>query len=300
MRTLTLEISPALGGKTVRTLLRHELLLSAHAIVGLKQQETGICLNGNRVFVTARVTPGDVLTVEIGDRGSSAIPPIDFPIHIVWEDDDLLVIDKPAGLLVHPSTFAPEAPTVAAALATHLDGVFHPVNRLDKGTTGLMVIAKSGYLHDRLRGAMADGGLRRSYLAVAVGTVTPPRGRIELPIARDPDSVIKRRCGAGGLAACTDYASLQVGGGLTLLALTPHTGRTHQLRVHLAALGFPLAGDWLYGTEEVGLIDRPALHSAQLWLTHPITGKELHFTADLPADMARLVAEMSPVCCDRI
>ena len=166
---------------------------------------------------------------------------------------------------------------------------FHPVNRLDRGTTGLMAVAKTGYMHDRLRRQLHGGGFQRTYLAVCAGRPDPPAGTVDLPIGRAPGSAVKRQICPGGQAARTRYRTLRCNGDLTLAALWPQTGRTHQIRVHMAAMGCPLAGDWLYGTEDRALIPRPALHACRLTLRHPATGALLDVTAPLPADMKRLL-----------
>ena len=180
---------------------------------------------------------------------------------------------------------------MAGALAWQrgTDFVFHPVNRLDKGTTGLMVIAKSGYIHDRLRYALHTEKFYREYRAVCVGCPEPVSGTIDAPIGRDPNSVVGRCVRPDGARAVTHYEVLGTEHGLSLLRLRPETGRTHQLRVHMASIGCPLAGDWLYGREDPDLIPRPALHAYALELDHPVTGKHLSLTAPIPSDMARLV-----------
>ena len=152
-----------------------------------------------------------------------------------------------------------------------------------------MVVAKSGYIHDRLRRQLHSDQLHRQYLAVAEGIVIPESGSITLPIQRDPASPIKRMVSPDGLSACTTYETLQIGNGLTLLRLVLATGRTHQIRLHCAAIGHPLVGDWLYGTAAPDKIARPALHSEALELVHPITGQVLHYSTPLPKDMAALI-----------
>ena len=186
------------------------------------------------------------------------------------------------------------ATTVAGALAWQrgADFVFHPVNRLDKGTTGLMVVAKSGYIHDRLRYALHTERFCREYRAVCIGCPDPKSGTIDAPIGRDPNSVVGRCVRPDGARAVTHYEVLGRSNGLSLLRLRPETGRTHQLRVHMASIGCPLAGDWLYGEEDPDLIPRPALHAYALDLDHPVTGEHLSLTAPIPADMARLAPEL--------
>jgi len=225
----------------------------------------------------------DVAPVEhVEDLADLLLPP---------EDDDLLVLNKPAGVAMHPKANDASAPSLAAMLTNYLGegSVPHFVSRLDKGTSGLLIAAKSGYVHDRLRRALHSDNLRREYRAVAVGKVEPPSGVVDAPIGRAEGSIIRRCVRADGLPSLTEYESLQTNDRFTLLRLRPQTGRTHQLRVHMAHLGYPLAGDWLYGTEDKTLIARPALHSYELWFTQPITGQELHFTVPIPQDMQRLM-----------
>ncbi|MBO4913838.1 MAG: RluA family pseudouridine synthase, partial [Oscillospiraceae bacterium] len=170
----------------------------------------------------------------------------------------------------------------------------HFVSRLDKGTSGLFIAAKTGYVHDRLRVALHSESLRREYRAVAVGAVTPESGVIDLPIGRAEGSVVKRCIRDDGLPSVTEYEVLSRSPGFSFLRLVPLTGRTHQLRVHMAALGFPLAGDWLYGTEDRELISRPALHSYELRFTHPVSGKAFCFTAPIPKDFKHLIGKIDP------
>ena len=152
-----------------------------------------------------------------------------------------------------------------------------------------MVVAKSGYVHDRLRRTLHSDGFCREYRAICVGCPAPPSGTIDAPIGRDETSAIRRVVRPDGQYAVSHYEVLSSRNGLSFVKLLPETGRTHQLRVHMASIGHPLAGDWLYGTEDPGLILRPALHSYTLTMTHPVTGELLHFTAPIPADMQALI-----------
>lgn len=292
MRVLTVTISDSWSGKTVRTLLKHYFMLSSRAISRMSRREQGILINGSRAFTTAILQAGDNLSIDVSDDGlpRNPAPPTAIPIDVVFEDEDLYVINKPAGMTVHASSFAPDTPTVEGALA-YRNGAclpFHPVNRLDKGTTGLMIVAKHGYCHDRFRQLLHTNAFIRTYLAICVKTPTPVLGHIDAPIGRVEDSAIAREIRQDGAPAVTDYRVLSQHGSFCLVFLAPQTGRTHQLRVHMASLGCPLAGDWLYGVEDHSLIARPALHSATLQFTHPITGKILSFTSDLPQDMQTL------------
>lgn len=293
MRILTHTVLPEEEGRMVKGILRGSLQLSYTLLKSLKWRENAILLNGQSVHVNAIVHAGDVVSVALSERTpredlyceNTAAP------NIVYEDEDLLVLNKPAGVAMHPKADDAAAPSLAAMLTGYLGegSVPHFVSRLDKGTSGLLIAAKSGYVHDRLRRALHSSELRREYRAVAVGQVTPPCGVINAPIGRADGSIIRRCVREDGLVSRTEYEVLQMTERFTLLRLRPETGRTHQLRVHMAYLGHPLAGDWLYGTEDKNLIARPALHSYELWFTQPITGQELHFTAPIPQDMQRLL-----------
>ena len=293
MRILTYTVTPEEDGRMVKGILRGSLQLSYTLLKSLKWRENAILLNGQSVHVNAIVHAGDVVSVALSERTpredlycANATKP-----DIVYEDDDLLVLNKPAGVAMHPKSGDASAPSLAAMLTNYLGegSVPHFVSRLDRGTSGLLIAAKNGYVHDRLRRALHSSDLRREYRAVAVGRVEPPCGVIDATIGRAEGSIIRRCVRADGLPSLTEYETLQVNDRFTLLRLRPQTGRTHQLRVHMAYLGHPLAGDWLYGTEDKTLIARPALHSYELWFTQPVTGLELHFTAPIPQDMQRLM-----------
>ena len=292
MAALELVVTAEQDGRDVRSLLRRELGLSAALIGRLKRTESGLTLNGTRVFTSAVVRTGDRLAVDLGAaERPTVVEPVPMELDISYEDEHLLVINKRAPLAVIPSSLAPGEPTLANGLAHYLGPgfSFHPVNRLDRGTTGLMVAAKNSWVHDRLRRQLHGGTFSRGYLAVCVGAPEPAVGSVELPIGRAPGSAIRRRVDPAGQPARTDYCLAERRGALSLVELTPRTGRTHQIRVHMAALGCPLAGDWLYGTEDRALIGRPALHAGRLELEHPLTGRPLAFTAPLPADMKKLL-----------
>lgn len=294
MRTLTRTISEAEAGRTVESVLTTELALSKSLIRRLKQRESGILLNGVRAYTTARVQAGDVLSAEIGDAAASAVRPIGMPMAIAYEDEDLLVIDKPAGLAVHP-TQDPDEATLEHALAAYLrpGETSHPVSRLDRGTSGLMAVAKNGYMHELLRRRLHTNAYFREYRGICVGELSPPAGQIDLPIGFAEGSRYRRAVTPDGAPSSTGYETLAAWpapeGTLSLLRLLPRTGRTHQLRVHLSAAGHPLLGDWLYGTEAPERIARPALHSAALRFVHPLTGAVIDLSSPLPPDMAALL-----------
>lgn len=294
MRTLTLTITPARAGKDINTLLRRELHLSAADVRRAKALPQGILLDGTPVFTTARVQPGQTLSVVVGDQeGSDTIQPVPGPLDIRYEDEDLLIVDKAGGVPVHPSQ-GHHGDTLANFILHHyqtqgLTAGFHPVNRLDRGTSGLMAVAKHGYAHQRLQTQLQTGELRRRYLAICQGTPPQEEGWVDQPIRRLPGSVLMRQVHPQGAPARTYYRLLRRGGGRSLVELVLDTGRTHQIRVHMAFLGCPLAGDFLYGAELPELPERFALHSASLRLLQPVNGEEITLTSPLPPALEALL-----------
>lgn len=286
-------VPPEDNGATVRHILRARLHFSAHAISRLVRVPDGILVNGQPVHTPFILQTGDRLDVQTADHRppSAVITPGPWPLPVLWEDEHMLVVNKPAGMTAHASNFLPDTPTVAGALAWSrgAEFIFHPVSRLDKGTTGLMVIAKSGYIHDLLRRSLHTPDFRREYRAVCVGHPVPDKGTIDAPIGRDTRSAVARMVRPDGSPAVSHYQVLKTQGAFSLLRLRPETGRTHQLRVHMASIGCPLVGDWLYGVENLTLISRPALHSAALALVHPVTRELISVSAPIPDDMQRLL-----------
>ena len=291
-RYLQLHIGPELAGADVNSLLRRRLGLSGTVLRRIKWLPDGITVDGVRVRY--RVQPGQTLSVRISDPDSAGQPvPVDGPVDVVWEDADLAVVNKAPGVLVHPS-HGHFDDTVGNYLMARWrkngeEAGFHPVHRLDKGTTGLLAVAKHPYGQEKLKNQLHTGHFRRVYLAVCDGIPAPPEGIIDAPIGAVPGSLIAREVRADGKAARTHYRVLRTSGARSLVELELETGRTHQIRVHMAHIGCPLTGDFLYGTEDHDLISRPALHSARLELTHPVTGERLALSLPLPEDMARLL-----------
>jgi 23S rRNA pseudouridine1911/1915/1917 synthase len=267
-----------------------------------------------------RVKPGDAIEVDVPPPEPAKPEAEAIPLDVVYEDDDLIVIDKPAGLVVHPAA-GNRRGTLVNALIAHcgdslsgIGGEKRPgiVHRLDKDTSGLLVVAKNDRAHRALAAQFADHGragpLERAYLALVWGVPSPPRGEIDAPIRRDPRSRIKMAVRAGGRRALTRYEVREVyrRGGKAVASLVEcrlATGRTHQIRVHLAHIGHPLLGDPVYGTgyrSKVTLLSpatrialealsRQALHAFRLGFAHPVSGKPLRFESKLPADLARVV-----------
>lgn len=262
---------------------------SASVIRHLKETENGICKNGVWARVGDRLNPGDLLTIRLTEAdGSEQIEPVCLPFPIVYEDSDLLVINKPSGMPVHPSQ-GNHTNTLANACAWYFQQkkepfTFRCINRLDRDTTGLLILARHAYSASLLSRQVADRKIHREYLAVAQGCV-PPEGCITAPIARALGSTIEREVNEEtGEYACTHFRRLEYKNGYSLTALKLDTGRTHQIRVHMKFIGHPLPGDFLYHPD-MSQIERQALHSWKLAFSHPITKKPLSFTAPLPEDM---------------
>ncbi len=291
MRTLSITVSAEMAGRKVKSILRRKLRMPEGLIARVKLRENGISINGLRCRTIDTVQEGDILSAQVGDeRAETGITPMAFPLDIVYEDLDCLVIDKPAGMACHGSTKKGDC-TLAAALAHRYgsDSAFHPVSRLDKGTSGLICVARSGYAHTLFREALHTELYRREYLLVCSPPPSEKFGKIELPIARESESGIKRRISSDGAYALTEYELLAVERGLALVKARLRTGRTHQIRVHFAAIGCPLVGDWLYG-EASEKISRPALHSAFLSMSQPVTGEKIVLRSPLPEDMSALAS----------
>lgn len=294
-RFLELKVTPEQDGRTVDTLLRRELLLSGTLVKRAKSLPEGILLDGLAAWVNLPVKAGQILSVFIGDTDAGEVPPAEGPLDIVYEDEDLILLNKQPGSAVHPGP-GHHGDTLGNFLAFYyqkqgITAGFHPVNRLDRGTSGLMAAAKNAYTQERLRAQMHSGGFERTYLAVCRGALPSTPGVVDAPIGRAEGSALKREVRPDGRSARTAYEVLETHGGRALVRLVPQTGRTHQIRVHMAYLGCPLLGDFLYGTEEPSLISRPALHSYTLSLVHPVTGERIFRAVPLPEDMAGLLTD---------
>ena len=286
MERLVYTVTAGQAGRTVKSIMLGELSMSNTLLSSLKFRPDGILKNGVRARVTDRVQPGDTLSFSIADRHENRAAPLALDIPILFEDDSFLLVNKPAGVGVYGGN----RPNLAGYFASKWGKSceFHPINRLDVGTTGLLAVAKDGYAHDRLRRLLHTEGFRREYLAVAEGVVAPDTDVIDLPISRHPVKGTTRAIDPDGLPSRTEYEVLKTSENRTLLRLRLFTGRTHQIRVHLSALGHPLVGDGQYGTADLAF-PRPALHSHRVRILHPLTGAVIDVTAPLPEDMAGLI-----------
>ena len=295
VRRLELTVSPEQAGVRVDTLLKKHMGLSGTVVRRIKWLPDGILLDGHRVNTRTLPREGQVLSVRLSDpERKSGVVPVAGPLDILYEDRDILILNKSPGVAVHPGP-GHFYDTLGNFILAHYDQIgseadFHPVHRLDRGTSGLMALAKHPHAQEVLKNQLHTGAFRRSYLAVCEGVPSPSSGLIDLPLGPKPGSLVEQMVRPDGKQARTHYRVLSVHGGRALLRLDLDTGRTHQIRVHMAHLGHPLTGDFLYGEENKALIARPALHSAALTLVHPITGEVLPFSAPLPADMERLIS----------
>ena len=286
-----LVIPEHLNGYSVESVLQHEYEFSDKRISRLKRVDAGVIVNGKQVYMTYRLRSGDILSAMYQDIPLKKVAePKNFPIDILYEDEYLLILNKPKGIVVHP-TKNPEELTLENALAYYLGEklVGHPVSRLDKGTTGIMTVAKYGYIHEILRRKLHTDDFRREYRGIADGIVEPSSGEITGSIDFAGEASYKRTIVDHGPEARTGYQVLGYYNERTLLRLIPYTGKTHQLRIHMASIGFPLTGDYMYGIENKQAIDRPALHSYELWLKHPVTHESIHITCPIPEDMQNLL-----------
>jgi 23S rRNA pseudouridine1911/1915/1917 synthase len=275
-----------------------------------------VLLNGAPAKPATEVAQGDSVTVEIPPPSPSDVEPEDLPLGIVFEDEHLAVVDKPAGMVTHPAG-ALRTGTLVNALLFHIrdlsgiGGVLRPgiVHRLDKGTSGLLVVAKDDESHRRLAAQLESRTLKRTYEAIAWGSVSPDTFSVDVPIARHPRDRKRMAVVEGGKEARSHVRVLYRTEMASHLEVKLETGRTHQIRVHLQHVGHPLVGDSSYGGRRrairsaplavrrradvlIGRIDRPALHARRLVLAHPFSGQRLTFESPLPADFRAALAEV--------
>ncbi|HUF06107.1 MAG TPA: RluA family pseudouridine synthase [Candidatus Binatia bacterium] len=255
-------------------------------------------VDGGRRRSSDRLAGGERISVELTAPPDESLEPESIPLRIAYEDASMLIVDKPAGLVVHPSAGHGGGTLVNALLGRARDrgeplgsvaGVGRPgiVHRLDKDTSGLIVVAKTDAAQASLMRQFGDRSIEKTYLALVRGEAPAPRGRVEAPIGRDPRDRQRMAVTAGGRESVTEYERLAAGDGYTLLSLRPLTGRTHQIRAHLAYLGLPIAGDVRYGGGEgPGGLQRQFLHAARLGLERPIDGARLRVWSELPPDLA--------------
>ncbi|MDR3242895.1 MAG: RluA family pseudouridine synthase [Clostridiales Family XIII bacterium] len=296
----------------VREILKRRLALSSRLMRKLKDRG-GVTVNGAGVKLNSKLKAGGLLAVRFPEE-ISGFEPEPIPISVIYEDDDLLIIDKQAGFVVHPTKGHP-AHTVANGVMHHMleRGEAYRIrfiNRLDMDTTGVLLVGKNSYSqHSFARQAARNAGkdsvnaegdvegnesaVEKKYLAVVNGAITEEEGAVNLPIGKEDEDRVKRAVLAGGHPATTRYRVLErFSGAYTLLELVIETGRTHQIRVHMAHIGHSVVGDALYGRSSPKLIERQALHAASLSFPHPRTGKTMKAEAPLPEDIERLLQRL--------
>lgn len=271
-RVLEYEIPSEYDGANITTVLKQHFKISTNLIKDLKKYKEGIQVNGEHKRVVDFVAKGDILKITIRDTASENIVPTDIPLDIVYEDEDVLVINKPSNMPTHPSMGNYENSLANGVMYYYKskgeERVFRAVNRLDKDTSGLMAVAKNSYIHARLGEEIQKKELKRKYMCIVCGDVERD-GTVDAPIRRADGSVINRIVAPDGQRAVTHYRVVKRYGEYTLLEMELETGRTHQIRVHMAYIGHPLVGDWLYGTEDHNIAKRQMLHSCYLCFTHP-------------------------------
>lgn len=292
-RILTYHITESDSGLRIEQYLKRHGY-SKQNFTDLKKMPESILVNGKWFYLKQTLHAGDVLTVHIKETESSEhIPPMQLPLDIIYEDEDIIVINKAAGMPIHPSMNNYKN-SLANGLAWYFQNqgkafIFRCTNRLDRDTSGLTVIAKHMLSSNILSGMAVRKEIRREYLAIVRGHVMPSAGTINAPLSRKPGSIIERTVDfENGETAVTHYQVAQEKNGHSLVSLILETGRTHQIRIHMKYLGFPLVGDYLYNPD-MEYIKRQALHSHRLTFRHPISGEIMDFTAPLPDDMANIL-----------
>ena len=259
-------------------------------------------VNGMRRRSSDRLVGGEVVTVELSAPPDETFVAESIPLAVAYEDETMLIVDKPAGLVVHPSAGHTTGTLVNALLGRARDrgeplgsiaGVGRPgiVHRLDKDTSGLLIVAKTDAAQSSLMRQFGDRSIEKEYLALVRGEPPSSRGRVEAPIGRDPRDRQRMAVVAGGRESVTEYEVVATGAGYALLALHPLTGRTHQIRAHLSYLNLPIAGDLRYGGGEgPGGLRRQFLHAARRGLERPLDGRRMRAWSALPDDLARCLA----------
>lgn len=287
MTRLNYTVPPAYDGARVQDFLRRDCGLSWRMVVRLKGVAGGITADGVPMRSIDRLRAGQTVVLTFPED-HVRIEGMEMPLAVVYEDAHLLMVDKPPYLAVHPSAGKPD-PTLANGVVAYYEKKgeavsFRPVNRLDRNTSGLLLAAK-----DPHTAFLLTRKPEKVYLAVVFGRLEG-EGTIDAPIRVKEGCCITREVGPGGKESVTHWQALASDGKLTLLRLRLETGRTHQIRVHMAYIGHPLVGDTMYGTDET-FLPRHALHCSEMAFAHPLTGEPLHFVSPLPLDMERLLEE---------
>ncbi len=271
------------AGKTIQSFLREEALFSRQLLKNVKTGGT-VLVNNTGVPISTTLSATDRLTVLFpAEVRSKVLIPEPVPLQIVYEDEDVLVLDKPAGMAVSP-TADHRSGTLANGIVYDYDQkgydyTVHIVTRLDRDTSGLLLVAKQQYSHGKLSAA---GEIKRNYTALVQGSLSPSSGMITAPIGRKAGSIMEREITPNGKKAVTEYEVTEVLPTASLVHIRLHTGRTHQIRVHMSYLGHPLVGDTLYGASGSNIARGHALHCHRLAFNHPSTGEQISFKSAPP------------------
>ncbi len=281
-------VTQADAGRMVKHIAKGRMGLSHKQFTSAKFRENGVTVDGKRALATDTVQEGQTLIVRLREDGSVHTH-VDKPVDIVYEDEDLFVVNKPAPLPTQSSE-RQTGDTLEARMLPLLGGrAFRPVNRLDKGTSGLMLVAKHPQSQAILQKTLHSDDFVREYLAIVEGNLPEPAGIIDAPIAKADGATVRREVRPDGKLARTRYHVEAQCGRLSLVRLRLETGRTHQIRVHMAHMHCPVYGDFLYGAEREDLPGRFALHSAMVEFIHPMTGERMRFSAELPNEMRAIL-----------
>ena len=295
-RKLLFTISAKDANLTIKDFLKRKGF-SSQNIIELKKMHRSVLINDQWMHMNYKLKQEECLLIHIQEEESNAkILPMDLPFPILYEDEDLVVINKPANMPIHPSQNNYDN-TLANAAAYYYETlqntpfIFRCINRLDRDTTGLTILAKNMYSANILAGQMQRREIKRLYLALLDGTLDKKYGTVRLPIGRKSGSTIERQIDVEhGDTAITHYCRLKELNSFTLAAFQLETGRTHQIRVHMAAMNAPLVGDTLYNTKgSSARLPRQALHAYRISFTHPVSGQKMKFTAPIPEDMISLL-----------
>lgn len=287
MRRLDFAIDPPFDGVAAANYLRREKQFSYALVVKLRHNTNSLFLDGVPIRTIDRLKSGSVLTVVIPECSGEAVPNGEIAVPVLFEDEDLIVFDKPAGLPVHPAK-GHQTDTLANFYAARYPcSKFRVIGRLDMDTSGLVLTAKNSHA----AAVLTDAQIDKEYLALVEGRPEPLCGRIDQPIDDTNPEAHRRFVSENGRPAITDYETLAVGNGFSFIKVLPKTGRTHQIRVHFSFLGNTLLGDELYGgsREKIG---RHALHRSRMAFVHPVTGEKMIFTSEVPDDMKKLIGEI--------
>ena len=290
-------------GLSVRKVLKRRLGFSSRLLARLKRGEGFVKRNGVAVRLFADVLEGDIINVVLPEEKSRFIPE-DIPVSVVYSDEDIMIIDKQPFVVVHPTHDHLTGSLANGLMKKMLDEndnyKIRFVNRLDRDTSGLVVVARNSHCQDAMIKAMKSGRVEKRYLAVVHGNIAEESGTIDLPIGRPSPDDVRRGVMEGGSPSVTHYCVKErydvPAGKFTLLELLLETGRTHQIRVHLSHIGFPIVGDPLYGKEEPELIGRQALHAFSLRFSHPVTGAEIDVNAPPAQDIVELLKKIENSC----